>query len=119
MGEETQGSERWLDADVRRWLGEHDVRLDHLESEMLRTRGRIHDIESDRNAIRLLAATTKELGEKIKELADGVDAIAERAVEHVLRRRRDETRDGWRYFLAWATAAVAVAAFLVERLHWI
>lgn len=54
-----------------------ETRVSGLEQEEQRTRGRLHDLESDRATLRLLVA-------QMKELAHQVENVATRAAERAL-----------------------------------
>lgn len=96
---------------------EHNIRIDDVERETLRTRDRVHELIEERATLLGLGELTKLLAGRVNDLAGGIDAISERAVEKVLARRRDEFRESWRYWLGWILAAVAVVAFLAQHFH--
>lgn len=102
-------------------LSNYGTRLLDLEDQHLRTRQRLHDLESDRNALRLLTGTIGTLAERVKEMADSVDDIAERAVDKVLKRKHDERRGNWKHNFAMISAAAAAAggtfSFIAHLFH--
>lgn len=56
--------------------------VSELKNEQLRTRARLHDLESDRATLRLLVQETKEMGRNVEKIAA---RAAERAVELTFR----------------------------------
>jgi hypothetical protein len=102
---------------LERTVGKHDVRLDDVERETLRTRDRVHELMEERATILGQAELTKLLAGRVNDLAGGIDAITERAVEKVLARRREEFRESWKYWLGWIIAAVTAAAFVAQHFH--
>lgn len=99
-------------------LDDHTRRIGHLEVEESRTRKRLHEVESDRDALGLLVETTKSLAEQTRALAgqasDGMahaEALAEsaaaKAVEKAFARR---AASRWRLAGRLASHTVAIAS---------
>lgn len=78
---------------------------------------RVGVLEQDRQMVRELAETTRDLGRHAKELAEGIEAIAERAVEKVLERRSEKRRTNWKYRLGYSAAVCSCVGFLADHLH--
>jgi hypothetical protein len=99
----------------------HGTRILDVEEQLLRSRQRLHDLESDRNAVRLLTGTIGALAEQVSAMAQGVDDIAERAVEKVIKRHTDERRANWKHKVAMVSAVAAAAggtfSFIAHLFH--
>jgi hypothetical protein len=94
-----------------------EVRVEDVEQEQLRARRRLHELETDRATIRLLAAQVKDLADSAERLATNA---AERALSIGLDRVRKAHRDEWRYRLTWVSAGgalVGAIATLVFVFH--
>lgn len=100
-------------------LDDHGKRIGRLEIEESRTRERLHRLEGDRQALRVLVDTTRALADQTRILAEKVTAgieqaeglaesAAEKAVEKVLGRRSDNR---WRMFTRLASALAAIGGF--------
>ena len=100
-------------------VDEQGRQLDRIELEVLRSRRRLHRLETDRTSLRMLARATKDLAERTNRTLDQVDEhldrVAERAVEASERRRAKERREDWKYRLGWVASLVMAAGFLVEH----
>jgi hypothetical protein len=97
---------------------EHEVqRIDALEHEGHRIRDRLTALEQDRQMLRELAETTRDLGRHAKELAEGIEAIAERAVEKVLERRSEKRLTSWKFRLGYAAALCSCIGVLADHRH--
>jgi hypothetical protein len=95
-------------AALERTTERHGVQIDDLEREQLRTRDRLHEMSKDRESIQLLAS------DLMNFLRDR-ESMMERTVELVLRKRREQAREGWKYWIGWASFAATVAVLLAEH----
>jgi hypothetical protein len=105
-------------------LDEHERILTRHGLELGSLDRRLEAVERDHASVRLLATTTQALGERVGEALDSVDAIAECAVETVLRRRevedeqdRERRRSTWKYQLSIAGGIGSLIALLFNLIH--
>lgn len=85
-------------------------RVRTLSQEATHTRRRLHDIESDRATIRLLAARIRELANDCEKLAD---RAAEAAVRKILQERENDDRERSSLRANWVSVTIAGAALLL------
>lgn len=100
-----------------------------VQDEMRRTRDRLHDVENDRHAVRLLALKLDglsedvgELGAKVDTYSQGMDAVAQRAAREVFHMGIEEWEKGrnesklrqWGNYIAFAVALLALVSFLLQ-----
>lgn len=87
-----------------------------LDREMLRVRGRIHELESDRATIRLLLEQAKTFAEQLRELAANMESVAKRAatetVQAMVERRDDVIRVRWSLRAQWVGTGIAAGGFV-------
>lgn len=109
-------------------LDEHERILTRHGLELVGLDRRVSIVESDQASVRQLSSTTLALSQRIGEFADGIDAVAERAVETVLERRDEheqERRDrhvqqrraAWTHRTSVAVAVASLAGFIFNLLH--
>src|SRR6185369_15162109 len=102
---------------MARTIGERvavvEEKVEDLELESLRMRQRLHDVESDRAALRLLVR-------QVTELTDRVDAIARRAaieaVNLAMEHRNELGHRRWGLRIQWMGIGIAAAAAIAGLL---
>jgi hypothetical protein len=102
-----------------------EARVTALGDEQRRTRDRLHDIESDRAAVSLLAQRVEALSGDVRELSGQVEKVAERAAREAVRLAFDQWEDEREdsSFKVWATRltlgmlAVAAGGFLLALIQ--
>lgn len=94
-----------------------EERLDTVEEEIQRVRHRLHELESDRAMLRLLADQVKESAAQAKSLGDQVESIAKsaarEAVELAMGHRDDIGRRRWGLRAQWVGVGIAAGGFVV------
>lgn len=80
-------------------LDNQSGRLAEVEERLIQHGTRLDALEDDHGSVRLLVTTITELGHRVKDMADGVDMIAETAVRKVMDQLRQDRRDGWQHRL--------------------
>lgn len=105
----------------------HAERLDQLEEEQLRHRARLHDLEADRATLMLLArrvddlaVSSKEMGEKIAAIGDGVQALLlSRARGEGVETERKRWLDSRRFVIATFVALACGLVGAIATLVWL
>lgn len=63
------------------WVEEH---VNQLDLEMVRVRGRLHELENDRATIRLMAEQIRQLSDRVTEITHSIPEVARRAAEETI-----------------------------------
>jgi hypothetical protein len=102
----------------------HGERIESLEEEGLRTRDRLHNLESDRIALRLIAQRVDDMAEAAKVTAHTVSSVSDDVKALVLAEERRsgerDARSSWlssrRFVVTTLLAGAAVIVALVSAL---
>lgn len=93
-----------------------ETTITDLDREVLRVRGRVHDLESDRATIRLLLEQAKAFAQQLHDLAEHAEELSKRsaheAVTALLERRADVTRVRWSIRAQWVGTGIAAGGFV-------
>ena len=100
-------------------LDNHSRRLVVLEEKAEKQEKRVTDLEADRETIHNLVTTIGLLAAKVQEMAEGVDAIAERAVAKVLAARSNQRKQGWKHNLGLVTTGASACGGVVGVLAYV
>jgi hypothetical protein len=76
-----------------------EYRVEEMDTEMGRTRDRLHRLESDRGTLKLVVEQIANLSKQVGTLVNSIEAIAERAAEktvQVMFEQRAAAARGWR-----------------------
>jgi DNA repair ATPase RecN len=96
-------------AELIRTCARSDARIEEVYEERQRTRKRLHELESDRAALRMLA-------QQVGEIVKNAEEVAIRAAEKALERNRNSARGLSGLRAQWVSALIAVGCLAVAAL---